>query len=205
MALPSYNKADRRQNFEQLPKGAYVIQIIGAREEANKNGDGTHVTIAFDIAEGDYKGFYKQQFDKNSNEDKKWPNDGTFYLTVPVDGCKPYIWTNWSSFFADLEDSNGGFVFGGDVKTLKGKLIGGKFHIEQSEYNGNVYDHTKLRWTCVADDVRQGKAGKLPADKLIDGRSGAGAIRRETDPFTGTASTDDFVSIPEGAEDEVPF
>ena len=96
-------------------------------------------------------------------------------------------------------------MFGGDVKTLKGKLLGGKFHIEQSEYNGNVYDHTKLRWTCVADDVRQGKAGKLPADKLIDGRSGAGAIRRETDPFTGAASTDDFVSIPEGAEDEVPF
>ena len=59
MALPSYNKADRRQNFEQLPKGAYVIQIIGAREEANKNSEGTHITIAFDIAEGDYKGFYK--------------------------------------------------------------------------------------------------------------------------------------------------
>jgi hypothetical protein len=90
------------------------------------------------------------------------------------------------------------------VKTLKGKLIGSKFHIEQSEYNGNVYDHTKLRWTCVADDVRQGKAGKLPADKLIESRGGA--IRRETDPFTGAASNiDDFVSVPEGAEDEVPF
>jgi hypothetical protein len=174
MALPTYNKTKRRQTFEQLPKGAYVIEIKGAREDQNKNGSGSHLTIAFDIAEGEYAGFYSKMFEQNTNEDKKWPNDAVFYLTVPRDGSPEYVVTNWNTFFADLEDSNNGFVFGGDVKPLKGKLLGAKMAIEQSEYNGNVYDHTKMRWTCVAEDVRQGKAGKLPNDKLIQSASSSG-------------------------------
>lgn len=33
MALPTYDKTKRRQSFQQLPKGAYVIKIKGAKEE----------------------------------------------------------------------------------------------------------------------------------------------------------------------------
>ena len=140
MALPKYDKSKRKSNtFEQLPKDAYVIRIMGAREEKNKTGGGTHLTIAFDIAEGKYADFYQAMFERNTNEDKKWPNDAIYYLTVPNDGAQQYVWDTWNTFFADLEDSNDGFVFNGEPKTLKGKLIGGKFYIEQTEYNGNVY------------------------------------------------------------------
>ena len=104
MALPTYNKSKRRQTFDQLPKGAYVIEIKSAREDQNKKGSGSHLSIAFDIAEGEYKDFYKQMFERNQNEDKKWPNDGVFYLTVPTDGAQEYVFTNWNTFFADLED-----------------------------------------------------------------------------------------------------
>lgn len=196
MALPTYNKDQRRRTFELLPKGAYVVKIKAAREEQNKSGSGSHLTIAFDIAEGEYANIYQQQFEVNTSEDKKWPNDAVFYLAVPENGCKEYVWQNWNTFFADLEDSNNGFVFGGDVKQLQGKLIGGKFAIEQSEYNGNVYDHTKLRWTCVADDVRHGKAGKLPNDKLITQKSSNTAA---------SSSLDQWVSVPDGADGEIPF
>lgn len=168
MALPTYDKTKRKQNFQQLPKGAYVVIIKNAKEVQNKNGSGTHLEIAFDIAEGEYKGFYMDQFERSTSEDKKYSRDAYYYLNVPDDNSKPYIWSNWNTFFADLEDSNNGFVFAGDVATLKGKLIGGKFANEQSAYNGNVYNHTKLRWTCVADDVRNNKAGKMPPDKLVD-------------------------------------
>lgn len=191
MALPAYDKSKRRKSFEMLPKGAYVIVIRYAKEEQNKNGSGTHLSLAFDIAEGEYKDIYQNQYNNNQNEDKKWPNDAVFYVNVPNDDSKQYAWDNWNTFFADLEDSNGGFVFAGDVKTLKGKVIGGKFANEQSEYNGNVYDHTRLRWTCPADDVRNGKTGKMPSDKLIEGK---------------TASTDanGFMSVKD-SDEEPPF
>lgn len=195
MALPTYDKSKRKKSFERLPKGAYVVVIKAAKQEDNKSGKGSHLSIAFDIAEGEYKGVYQKQFDANTNEDKKWPNDAIFYLNIPDDKSPEWTESNWNTFFADLEDSNDGFVFTGDEKALKGKLIGGKFHIEQSEYNGKVYNHTRLRWTCVADDVRNGKAGQLPDDKLIAG-SAASA------PAVGS---DGFMQIPEGADEELPF
>jgi hypothetical protein len=40
------NSVDRtqvRQNFEQLPKGAYVIKILDVKEVKNKNNDSYHL------------------------------------------------------------------------------------------------------------------------------------------------------------------
>lgn len=195
MALPTYDKSKRHKSYEQLPKGAYVIKIIGAKEETNRNGGGTHLTIAYDIAEGEYKDIYAEQFSRNTASDKKWPYDAMYYLTVPSDSSLQYVWDTWNTFFADLEDSNGGYVFAGDLKALKGKLIGGKFHIEQSEYKGSIYEHTRLKWTCPADDVRKGKPGNMPKDKLI------GDARR------GSAEQDDgFMALPDSVDDEeLPF
>ena len=99
MSLPTYNKNDRRKTFELLPKGAYVIRILGAKEEPKKNG--------------------------------------------------------------------------------------------------NVYDHIVMKWTCVAEDVRNGKAGKLPNDKLVVGSSAHAKTSGE--------SMDGFLSIPDGLEEELPF
>lgn len=193
MALPKYDKTKRRKSFQLLPKGAYVVAIKNAKEEKWPSGDEV-LRFAFDIAEGEHKGFYQAQFDNNPNEDKKWPADAIFSLNVPTDNSQQYVWDNYNTFFADLEDSNGGFVFDGDVKTLKGKLIGGKFYNHQSEYNGNIYDHIQMKWTCPADDVRNGKPGRMPKDKLV---SSTPAI---------TTSPDGFMEIPDTAtDDEVPF
>lgn len=197
MTLPTYDKSKRKKTYEALPKDAYVVKIMNAKEVENKNGSGSHVAIAFDIAEGDYKNFYMEQFDANTSEDKKWPNDAIYRLTIPSDGSQQFVIDNWNTFFADLEDSNNGFVFKGTLSTLKNKLIGGKFHIEQTQYNGKVYNHTRLRWTCVADDVRTGKAVKnLPNDKLINS---APASR------PGSVQETDFIDIPETDKEEIPF
>lgn len=194
MALPKYDKSKRKKSFQQLPKGAYVVKIMAAREDPNKSGNGTHLSISFDIAEGEYEDFYMNDYNARTDEDRKWNRDAIYYLTVPGDGSQPYVWDNWNTFFADLEDSNNGFVFSGDLKALKGKVIGGKFNIEQSEYNGNVYDHTRLKWICVADDVRNGKAGRMPADKLITPSA----------PAPATYNEDEWMKI-EAVEEELPF
>lgn len=192
--LPAYDKSKRKKSFEALPKDAYVVKIMNAEEKATKNNNGSYIEISFDIAEGEYANFYEKQYRANTNEDKRWSNDAIFRLNVPNDASKPFVWDNWNSFFADLEDSNNGFVFVGDVKSLRGKVIGGKFHIEQTSYNGEIYNHTRMKWTCVADDVRGGHAGRLPNDKLI------------TADLSPKPSPDGFLAIPEGVTDEeLPF
>ena len=183
---------------EKLPVGGYICKILNP--EVAEYSWGNVLVLNIDVDQGEYKGFYQKQFDSNTNEDKKWPYDAVYYLNVPQDDSKEYVWTNWNTFFADLEDSNKGFIFDGDVKKLKGKLIGGKFHIKQTEYNGNVYDRTKLKWTCVAEDVRKGKAGKMPQDKLI------GQGQRSPAPAAASSSElDGFVNLPAGGDEDLPF
>ena len=68
-------------------------------------------------------------------------------------------------------------------------MLGALFRIEQTESNGNVYDHTRPFWFRKAQDVRDGKYGRLPKDKLIEAKK----------------STDDFITVSKTAEDEIPF
>jgi hypothetical protein len=180
--------------WEQLPKGAYVIKILNVKEEANKNGPGSHLAIAFDVAEGEYAGIYKRIFDNNTKEDKKWPNDAVVYINCPQDNSDQWIVDAFNKFMTAVEDSNEGYHWGWDEKTLKGKLVGAKFYIEQSEYNGNIYDHTKAKWFLNAQKVRDGKYGKLPNDKLIG------------DTTKSSSGADGFVNVPDNITDEeVPF
>ena len=201
MALPKYDKSKRKSNnYIQLPKGAYVIVIKGAKMDKWPSGD-ERIAIAFDIAEGEYKGLYQSQFDADTRSGKQWPYDAVFILNVPTDSSEPWVWDTYNSFFADLEDSNNGFVFSGDLKALKGKVIGGKFHNRQTEKDGNIYDHIVMKWTCIADDVRSNRAGKLPNDKLI----GAGT-RASRASSSASSDPDGFMDIPDGTVDEeLPF
>lgn len=197
MTLPTYNKNNRRQERVQLPKGAYVIEILGCRITKTKAGN-DQLTMPFDIKEGEYSGYYRSQFDRNVNEDKKWPNNGVFRLTVPYPGCPDYIVLSWDSFFADLEDSNGGYVFDGNIKALKGKIIGAKMHIEDSEWQGTIYPNVRMKWSCTADAVRQGKPGKMPRDKRI--------VRKDESGETASAiNYAGFQSVDNDNNEELPF
>ncbi len=69
--VPKYNKENRRQSFETLPKGAYVCKVMNLEEVTYKNGK-RGIKISFDIAEGEYKDFYAEQYRKSTSEDKHW-------------------------------------------------------------------------------------------------------------------------------------
>ena len=194
MKVPSYNKENRKNsggNYEPLPKGNYVCKICEIKEHTSKNGKAM-LKIAFDIAEGEYKDFYKKKFDEDDREDKKWPADAVYYMTIPYDGCQGFVTEQWDTFWANVEDSNNGYVFTGDEKTIKGKTFGGIFRIEQSEAeSGQTYNHTRLFRTRIAQDIRDGKVTWTPKDKLVE-PSNAGGVP-------------DFVNIPEGAPSDLPF
>ena len=192
MKVPSYNKANRKaeSNYTQLPKGNYVCKIMKVEQATYKNGK-SGLKISFDIAEGEYKDFYSNKYREDDREDKKWSNDAIYWLSIPYDDCEGYIQDGWDTFWANVEDSNNGYVFTGDEKTVKGKVFGGIFRIEQTEYNGRIYDHTRLNKTRIAQDVRDGKITYVPKDKLISQSSPSG-------------SSDDFIAVPEGPVD-LPF
>lgn len=181
--------------WEALPKGAYIVKLLSVKEEVNKNNTGSYLKIAFDIAEGEYAGFYKKSFDNDTREDKKWNNDAILYINCPQDNSEQWIVDNFNRFMTAVEDSNEGYHWGWDESTLKDKLVGVKFYIEQSEYNGKIYDHTKAKWFIAAQKIRDGKIGQMPSDKLLT---------------TGTTATktgsNDFVSIPDNVTaEEIPF
>ena len=102
MALPNYDKTKRKQSFQMLPKGAYVVKILKADQVRNKNNSGTHLEIAFDIAEGEYKDFYTKMYKANTNEDKKYSMDAYYRLSVPDDSSKQYVFDNWNTFSQTL-------------------------------------------------------------------------------------------------------
>lgn len=192
MNFPSYNKNNRKTytSFQKLPKGNYVCKIMGAEEVKSKSGrDG--LKISFDIAEGEYKDFYTEQYRNDTRDPKKWAADAVYWLSVPYQNCEAYVQDGWDTFWANVEDSNNGFVFAGDLNSIKGKTFGGFFRIEQTEYNGQIYDHTRLYKTCIAQDIRDGKATYVPKDKLLSS--------------SPAASSDDFLGVPEDAPVDLPF
>ena len=166
--MKQFKGYERKEQIDYLlPKGAYVIKLLSVKEEPSKN-EGSFLKIAFDIAEGEFTGFYKKAFDNNSNEDKKWSNDAVIYISCPDDNSPQWIVDNFNKFMTAVEDSNKDYHWSWDESTLKDKLVGAKFCNEQSEYNGKIYDHTKAKWFIAAQKIRDGKYGQLPKDKLIE-------------------------------------
>lgn len=76
-----YDKTQVYGNFKSLPKGAYIIEIKDAKV---KESDGNQrIELAFDIADGEYKGYYADNYKNQKDEDKKWKGIAT--LWVPKD------------------------------------------------------------------------------------------------------------------------
>ncbi len=192
--MKQFNKFERKEQteFELLPKGAYVIKFLSVKEEENANKGSRYLKIAFDIAEGEYKDFYKKLFDNSTKEDKKWPNDAVIYITSPDDNSEQWIIDNFNKFMTAVEDSNKDYHWNWDESTLKDKLVGAKFCIEQSEYDGKIYDHTKAKWFIAAQKIRDGKYGQLPNDKLI----------KNTSSSSSSPANEGFKTVDES---EIPF
>lgn len=197
MAIKRFNDYEKTQaygDFQQLPKGGYVLKILGV--ELNENSIGQYVKISCDVAEGDYKGFFANDYKTQQSEDKKWHCN--YLLNVPNDdGSQQDGWTKrrFKTFTEALEESNSGYHFDWDEQKFKGKLVGGLFNEREYEKNdGSIGRFINLAQFCSVEKIRSGKF-KVPDDKLL---SGSKQQKPQTD-------SDGFMSVPEGVEDELPF
>lgn len=172
-----------------LPKDGYICKILNAQVKDGKNGQ--YIQIAYDIAEGEYKDFFKNLFDAKQDENKKWST--YFFVNLPKDdGSEKDAWTKrlFKTFTNALEDSNEGYHFDWDETKFKNKLVGGLFHYEEyQKSDGSIGKATKMRNACSVEKIRSGNF-KLPDDKTLAPTANA---------------SQDFMNIPDGIDEEIPF
>ena len=192
-----FNETKGYSDSQQLPRGGYVCKIIGAKPIETKFGQS--IKVAFDIAEGEFAGYYQQKYDANKNEDKKWP--GVFLLNVPTDdGSERDGWTKntfakWTNAF---EDSNNGYKWDWKEEKWKGLKVGIVFGETGTVIEGREILYTEPRFAVSIDKVRDGSA---PKAKFV-AKNGYTGTKQNT---SNNAGSEDFMKIPEGKDEEIPF
>ena len=150
---------------EVLPVGGYVCSIVSAKVE--ENDWGSKLVVAFDVAEGDFAGIFKRDYENNTADSKKWR--GTFRLNIPKDdGTERDAWSkrSFGNFIWAVENSNPGYVWAWDEKSLKGKKVGMIFRNEEWSMNGRSGWSTKAGGVDSVENIREGKF-RLLSDKPL--------------------------------------
>jgi hypothetical protein len=140
-------------DYEKLEVGGYICKILKVTVDNKQYGE--CLTIAFDIAEGERKGYYRRRFDaaKLANpQGAKWT--GYYYQTINRDSEKIKY---FKGFIGAVEKSNPGYKWDWNEKSLEGKLFGGVFGEEEYEAkDGTVKTSVKCRFVRSVDHVRNG-------------------------------------------------
>lgn len=182
--------------FMKLPVGAYVCKVEGVKFETTEWGD--RIAIRFDVAEGEFKEFFKKQYEANTNEDKKWK--GRMNIFVPKDDGSDQdkiTKKSFASWIDSFEKSNKGYSWDWDENKWKGKIIGIVFGETGTVIDNKEIVYVEPRFPIEADRVRKGDAPSAKF-KSKNGYTGKGESNESKVP-------DGFLNIPDGVEEEIPF
>lgn len=191
--LNGYEKAQVYAESERLPVGGYVLKILNVKYQENDWGD--VIRLSFDIAEGEYKDFFKTNYNQQEGEDKKWK--GTYRLRVPKDdGSEKDEWTmrRFKTVISNFEESNSGYHWNWDEQTLKNKTIGALFNNKEYKFNNRHGFFTNCHSLVTTEKIRTGKF-TVPEDTLLNNDS-----RTQNKP-----DADGFMNIPDGIDEKLPF
>lgn len=181
--------------FKSLPKGGYVAKIFKAEVISDRNGS-PMIHIAFDIVEGEYKGYFMALWKsrKDNAKDKfkevKYPFEGQSWIGTTDYEDHNKTSRKFKGFCTAVEDS--GTIIWNDnkfnLKALEGAMVGVVYQNQEQEYNGKRY------WRAVPwsfrniDSIREGDYF-VPDDKALQ-------VKEETEPPEGFSRLQ---------EDSVPF
>lgn len=183
-------KAQRRSSKEQIPAGGYVGKIMDCSEQVYDWG--SVLVISFDITDGEYKDFFRKDYQANTDENRKWR--GVYRLNVPKgDGTEKDGWTKntFEGALWAIEESNPGYHWDWNEKALKGKNIGLLFRREEWAMNGNTGWRTACGMLESVEAIRNGTFKPLKDKPLPDNKRPAAAV-----------TPDVFV---EESEDDLPW
>lgn len=168
---------------KRLPAGGYICKYTNVEDNPKKE----YLYMEFEIAEGEYKGYFEEL------EDRAGFWAGKCYRSYK-DAALPMFKRMCSA----VTKSNKGFIFDGnehcDESTLVGKKIG--MVLGEEEYIGNDGSTKTKLYVAREMDVADIKAGKfkVPALKKL-----------KEDNESPQKSDDGFMNIPKDADEENPF
>lgn len=195
-AIKNWDKVQEASSgFEVLPVGGYVCEIKMAEEKSNKNNNGTHLEISFDVCEGDYRGFFAQDYKGQTREDKFWR--GVIRQNIPLEGAEKYKkqCQFFKRFTTCLEKSNEGYTWDWHEERLKGKKIGVVFgEVERESARGIRYMVTMPQTIVTVEAVRTDDY-KVPEPKMLGYAALPGTAPAAQNPF-GSAIADDDTDLP---------
>jgi len=168
---------------KRLPAGGYVCKYTKVEDNPKKQ----YLYMEYDIAEGEYKGYYAEledQFD--------------FWGGRCFRSYKEKALPMFKRMCSAVTKSNKGFIFDGnehcDESTLVGKKVG--MILGEEEYIGNdgsIKTRLYVVKEVAVDDIKSGKY-KVPDLKKLPETAG-----------TSKQPDDSFMNIPEGTDEETPF
>lgn len=157
--------------YETIEPGAYVLTVKTVTEEASSTGK-AGVRIYFDIAEGDHRDYYKRQYDADTRAQKKWA--GTKWQMTEGSGLSFF-----KGFITAIEESNPGYRWNWDERTLTDKRIGGIFRREEyRKTDGTTAWTTRILSFCSVDTARKGV--EPPKDKPLEDRPAQAGFAPQT-------------------------
>lgn len=194
-----YDNTQAQGEYVPVQLGGHVLVIKQVTETTSKTGK-PMVVVLFDFAPEDVQaGYFTKQFRDDIRPDKKWPHQATQYiLTEDAEGkCN----RSFKTFTTCVEHSNTGFTtqwvdnFGAQFKNKK---IGGVFGEQMDYYNGKELNKRVLRWFISTDKV---------AEAAVPDPTETQAYKNYMSGYAANATPtgNDFMSIPDGVDEEVPF
>lgn len=195
----NFEETQIQGDFTPVELGGHKLIIKQVTETKSKTGKDM-VVVLFDFADNDIQpGYFTEAFKNDIRPEKKWPNQATQYiLTEDQDGnCS----RSFKTFISCVEHSNEGFVtqWGDNFsKQFRNKKVGGVFGPQMDYYNGREIEKRVLRWFT--------SMGKV-SDAQIPAMSETQAYKNFKNGYPVNASPvgNGFVSVPDGADEELPF
>ena len=176
------SNVEEPKGFERVKPGGYICQITAVKDvPMDQSGKGDYLLIEYDIADGEFKGYYKNLYDSKGF----W---GASFMKSYKEKALPFF----KAFITALRESNNGFIWhddgANDENVLRGKYIG--LVLAEEEYKGN---DGSIKTRLYVDSVRS-------VNSIKNGDFEVPALKKMavTESWGDIPSADDSSTLPWG-------
>ena len=187
-AISNFRSEPAKSAYPMLPNGLYIAQIKGVKVE--EEGPDQRMTIRLDIAEGEYAGYYTKRYkadqERGGQFEIKYKGDFVLYAVDEKNTARKFPQSDIKKFNGSMwaiEQSNPGYRWEWDERTLAGKLVG--INVRQGTYNGIEYTNIGR-----LESIPEIKAGKVKVMKDAEPRGSASTTEAAGDGFNMVVDED---------------